>query len=170
MSRGRGAEANGPSDFPSLDWSGRHVAFASDASNLVVGDVNGRRDVFVVDRNARRTRLVSRAIDGGPSNGDSDFPVLSGDGRLVVFTSRASNLVSGDRNGMPDVFLHDRAERTTRRVSVSSNGDSADDESGNAGARISANGRCIGFESFATNLVRGDDNRRVDFFLRDEAR
>ena len=80
------------------------VAFTSYASNLVPGDTNGTFDVFVRDRRAGVTRLVSVGT-AGQANGGSADPAISADGRYVAFISAASNLVPGDTNGTFDVFV-----------------------------------------------------------------
>jgi TolB protein len=160
-----GREADGPSDFAELDGGGRFIAFASDATNLVVDDGNRSRDVFVVDRHAGRTHRISVSDSGNEGDGDSDLPVIDATGGRVAFVSRASSLVAADRNGVADVFLYDRRRATVTRLSVSGRGEEADDESGAWGIDISGNGRCVAFGPFASNLVDGDDNRRADLFL-----
>src|SRR4051794_19740011 len=94
---------------------GRFVAFISCASNLVTGDTNRKRDVFVRDRWHGTTRRVSVRSDGGQDNGDNDFVSISADGRYVAFSSAASDLVARDTNGSGDVFVRDRFLGTTRR-------------------------------------------------------
>src|SRR4030095_2568428 len=96
-------------------------------TNLVPGDANARRDVFVRDRLSGTTELVSSSSLGVQGNHDSDYTTLSADGRYVAFTSRASNLVPGDTNATYDVFVRDRLSGTTERVSVDSAGAGGDD-------------------------------------------
>src|SRR5690242_10023935 len=103
-----GAQANGNSLAPAISKDGRYVAFYSDASNLAAGDTNRARDVFVYDRQTRQTTRVSVAGDGSQANGDSFAPAISGDGRYVVFSSAASNLVPRDNNNADDIFVRDR--------------------------------------------------------------
>jgi Tol biopolymer transport system component len=160
-----GAEGNHDSEYPSIGADGRHVAFESDADNLVAGDTNGNWDVFVHDREARTTTRVSLASDGTQGNGGSYSPSISADGRYVAFRSRASNLVAGDTNGNWDVFVHDRQTRTTTRVSLASDGTQGNDVSRNPS--ISADGRYVAFQSDASNLVAGDINGESDVFVRD---
>src|SRR2546425_410496 len=88
-------QANGHSVAPAISEDGRFVAFYSDATNLVADDTNRARDVFVYDRPTGETTRVSVASDGTEANGDSFAPAISRDGRYVVFSSSASNLVSG---------------------------------------------------------------------------
>src|SRR5207237_167695 len=104
-----------------LSADGRFVAFTSRSTNLVPGDTNGSPDVFVHDRQTGITERVSVASDGMQGNREAGFlgpPALSADGRFVAFISEASNLVPGDTNGTPDVFVHDRQTGATQRVSV----------------------------------------------------
>jgi Tol biopolymer transport system component len=100
-----GTEGNGISAAPNISADGRYVAFMSNASNLVPGDTNGAYDVFVRDTGAGITYRVSVASGGGQSNGRSEAPRISADGRYVAFVSEATNLVPGDTNGQPDVFV-----------------------------------------------------------------
>ncbi len=160
-----GAQGNGMSDYPDISDDGRIVAFASLATNLVAGDTNGQWDVFVRDLVANTTTRVSVNSAGVQGNGRSEAPVLSADGRYVVFGSYATNLVTGDTNNKRDVFLHDRQTGTTTRVSVSSTGAQAAGMS--AFYAVSDNGRFVAFQSNAKNLVPGDTNGKTDVFVRD---
>jgi Tol biopolymer transport system component len=162
---GSGAQANGQSWQPAISANGRLVAFASTASNLIDGDTNGADDVFVHDRLTGATTRVSVASGGAQGSGESNEPALSADGRLIAFVSFSSNLVSGDTNRWEDVFVHDRATGTTKRVSVDSRGTQGNSFS--IEPSISGNGRFIAFRSDASNLVPGDTNRGHDVFIRD---
>ena len=102
-----GNQGNGASGEPSVGGDGRFVAFWSEASNLVPGDINGIGDVFVRDRQTGETRRVSVGPDGVPGDGLSASPSLSADARFVAFQSEASNLVPEDTNGHQDVFVAD---------------------------------------------------------------
>ncbi len=160
-----GGQGNGNSEHPSISADGRYVAFCSRSSNLVKGDTNVSRDIFVRDRVARTTQRVSIPTGGGQGHGANIAPSISADGRYVAFESFAPDLVAGDTNGAWDVFVRDRVARTTLRVSVGLGGDEAGLDSRDAA--ISADGRYVAFESDATNLVPGDTNDEVDVFLRD---
>src|SRR5690242_10485816 len=87
---------NGQSDQASVSGDGRYVVFVSTSTDLVAGDTNGHADVFLRDRQANTTTLISKASNGDLGNGDSIEPKISNDGTYVVFTSAASNLVAGD--------------------------------------------------------------------------
>jgi hypothetical protein len=114
-----GHQANDDSLEPEISAHGRFVAFESVASNLVAGDTNNAEDVFVRDRVAQLTRRVSVGPGGQQANDGSSRPAISAHGRFVAFRSYATNLVPGDTNGIPDVFVRDRKAHVTRRVSVS---------------------------------------------------
>jgi len=160
-----GAEANGDSFAPAVSSDGRFVAFASSASNLVDGDTNDANDVFVRDRQTNTTTRVSVGFDGSQANGGSDQPSLSGDGRLVAFTSAATNIVAGDLNGVRDAFVYDRQAGTAVNISVDSTGVQADLDSFTP--MLSANGQFVAYTSFADNLIQGDLNEGSDVFVRD---
>jgi Tol biopolymer transport system component len=160
-----GVQANGESNSPAISSDGRYVAFDSDASNLVSGDTNGRRDVFVHDRQTGQTTRVSISSGGVQGNAVSVAPTISADGHYVAFNSVSSTLVSGDTNNESDVFVHDRQTGQTTRVSVSSSG--AQGNFGSGSQAISADGRYVAFLSSATNLVSGDNNGNADVFVHD---
>ena len=163
-----GGQANFDSFDPSISADGRYVAFTSDATNLVSGDTNGEQDIFVHDRQTGQTTRVSVASDGTQARSGTIYgslsPSISADGRYVAFHSYADNLVSGDTNLSPDVFVHDRQTGQTTRVSVASDGTQANNVS--AHPSISADGRYVAFVSFANNLVSGDTGY-VDVFVHD---
>ncbi|MDR4484687.1 MAG: FG-GAP-like repeat-containing protein [Nitrospirales bacterium] len=142
-----------------LSADGRFVAFDSASINLVPGDTNGARDIFVHDRQTGLTTRVSVSSTGAEANGGSSYPRISANGRFVAFTSYASNLVNGDTNGVDDVFVHDRQTGQTTRVNVSSAGvEAAPSTCDCFGPAISGNGRFVAFTSNASNLAPGDTN------------
>lgn len=161
-------EGNGASEHPAISADGRFIAFASDASNLVANDGNGRTDVFVHDRTTDVTTLVSRTRSGASGNGSSLNPAISANGRWVAFESIASDLVPGDAAGWYDVFLYDRQTGRMERVSVGLRGAEADGAS--FGASVSADGTMVSFVSDAGNLVARDANADFDVFVRDRTR
>ncbi|NUM43349.1 MAG: PD40 domain-containing protein [Anaerolineales bacterium] len=160
-----GSQANGDSGYAHISADGRFVVFDTFATNLVPGDTNNARDVFVHDRQTGLTTRVSVASDGTEGNDSSTFGSLSADGQYVTFYSRASNLVPGDTNSTYDNFLYDRETGITTRISVASNGTEGNDSS--TDAVISADGHWAVFASDADNLVNGDTNGVADIFLRD---
>jgi WD40 repeat protein len=160
-----GAQGNGFSGEPVISADGRFVAFQSAATNLVAGDGNATRDIFVRDRTSGTTTRVSVPQSGPEANDFNQRPAISGDGRFVTFISSATNLVAGDSNASRDVFVRDQTSGTTTRVSLPQSGAQGNDASFNAA--ISGDGRFVAFISVATNLVAGDSNARNDIFVRD---
>ena len=164
-----GEQGNYNSGSPSISAFGRFVTFHSGATNLVSGNINGLgRDIFIHDRNTEITELVSVSSNGEqgiyPSKTGSSESI-SYDGRFITFMSHAINLVSGDNNGVSDIFVHDRKTSVTERVSVSSSGEEGDYYCDNSS--ISEDGRYVAFSSIASNLVSGDTNGRGDIFVYD---
>jgi hypothetical protein len=160
-----GSEANGDSYNPDMSDDGRYVSFSSAATNLVPGDTNNMVDIFVRDRILGTTERVSVSSAGIVNNGATDSPEISNDGRFVVFSSAATNLVANDTNSAIDIFLHDRTLGTTTRVSVSSTGAQANSD--NTFPLVSTDGRFVTFASSAANLVADDTNGDSDIFVHD---
>jgi Tol biopolymer transport system component len=154
-------------EYCSISADGRFVAFQSKATDLVAGDTNAKSDIFVRDRLNATTERVSISTGGVQSNGDSDSPFISADGNFVAFGSAATNLVSGDTNGVGDIFVRNRQMGTTVRVSVDSGGVQANAAS--SSPAISADGTFVTFASTASNLVAGDTNGVGDVFLRNQS-
>jgi Tol biopolymer transport system component len=163
--------------FPVFSGNGRFVAFTSPAANLVDGDTNGVRDVFVRDLLTRTTARVSVGSDGHQGDENSDYSAsLNYDGTLVAFGSQAGldspHANTGCKGFFPteactDIYLRDRTRGLTTVLSVAANGGAANNHSSDP--RISADGRFVVFTSAASNLVPGDTNGVVDVFLRDLA-
>jgi len=161
-----GTQGIANTSFPSISVDGRYVAFYSSASNLVADDTNEYYDTFVHDIQTGETTRVSVASDGTQGNGISLYPLISADGRYVVFTSNASNLVAGYVTyGASDIFVHDTQTGATTLVSVTSDGIQGNNGSGSAS--ISADGRYVAFISLASNLVMSDTNGTRDIFVHD---
>jgi Tol biopolymer transport system component len=164
-----GAQANGNSSQPHISADGRFVAFTSDASDLVSGDTNARRDVFLHDRSTGTTSRVSVRSTGAQTTGTSQFPFISGDGRYIAYSSADQGIVPGDTNSPAyDVFRYDRTTGAVIRVSVGTGGTQGNDHSSsNFHASLSYDGSVVAFESVATNLIAGDTNVKADIFVRD---
>lgn len=160
-----GLQGDYGSQMPALSAEGRYVVFQSDATNLVPDDTNGYTDIFVRDTQISQTVRVSVSYSGGQVNGQCSSPGISTDGRYVVFETEATNVVPNDTNGKRDIFVRDLVSGQNARVSESSAGAGGNDAS--TRAAISAGGRYVAFESFASNLVPGDTNARGDVFVRD---
>lgn len=145
----------GAASSPSITADARYVAFAAGGS------------VYVRDRDARRTIPIALSVADLPAEGRG--PVIAADGSAVAFVSRAPDLVPGDTNGSPDVFVRNFHSGRTELVSVSSTGEQANAEAGTDGVvALSADGRFVVFSSTATNLGPADDEAGgVDVFVRD---
>lgn len=165
VSRGPGGRSgNAHSNESSISADGRFIAFTSAATNLVPADTNDTFDIFVRDRKLDTTARASVRTGGSQSNGTAFDPAISADGRFVTFTADASNLISGDTNNVPDVFVRDRKIGTTRRVSISTRGVQGYDLSFDSA--VSADGHCVAFYSGADNFVPQDTNGVGDIFVR----
>ena len=159
-----GSEADWRSYEPALSADGRYVVFVSGATNLVPGDTNNNYDVFLVDRDADSIERITMGYDGTEIGFACYSPVVSGDGRYIVFESWAKNLVPDDTNDIVDIFLYDRDSQVTTRVNVADDGTQANDWS--SYPTLSADGRFVSFSSGATTLVSGDANGDYDVFVR----
>lgn len=163
-----GVEANQDSAFTSgVSRDGQRVVFVSTATNLVVGDTNGVQDVFLRDAAASVTLRVSTSASGAQALLACGAPTLSADGQWVAFSSRSSNLVPGDTNGIEDVFVKHLATGAIALASVDSFGALANGAS--RAPSLSADGRQVAFASLASNLVPGDTNGTWDVFVHDRA-
>jgi hypothetical protein len=158
------------SSNPTLTEDGQFVAFASEATSLVLGDGNGFTDVFVHDRVSGQTIRASLSNYEPEGNGDSYTPFISGDGSVVVFASRADNLVipPADFNGVADIYLRDLVDNVTSRITFNFFGQEA--HLGDSYTpSVTKNGRYVAFASEANNLdvIIPDVNARRDIFVHD---
>jgi len=162
-----GAQPNGASHAPSISADGGVIAFASTATNLTANPgFDGKTgQVFAWQRSTGAFVLVSVADGGRAGGGSSSRPSASADGRVVGFQSAAANLVSGDSNGVGDVFLRDLTRGATIRASVATNGAQVGAESGRPS--VSGDGGAVVFDSNSGALVPQDSNKVRDVFLRD---
>jgi Tol biopolymer transport system component len=157
--------ANNDSDQPAVSGQGEVVAFVSYATNLASdgGKTNGRRHIYAQiqdpQNGALSTVVVSKSTRGTLGNGDSFNPMVSADGRFVVFESNATNLVPGDTNGQTDIFVRDLLLNVTTRVSLNSAGLQAAGSS--LQPSISDNGRFVAFHSNARNLAANPTATRL---------
>ncbi len=145
--------------------NGRYVAFYSTATNLVADDGNGNTDVFLRDRARGTTTLISRTDAGAPSNGSSNDPSISANGRFVTYYSDATDLAGGTALGHNNVYVYDTKTGTTALASPGLDGAEATGDSFDP--VVSDNGRLVAFYSSASNLVNGDTNGQYDTFLYD---
>ena len=182
----QGGAGSGPTG---VSANGEYVVFASDATNLVAGDTNGVKDIFVRNVATNTTVRVSVASDGtqgnnapvpppplAPTNDGAMDPAISANGRHVVFASASDNLVGADTNGSLDVFVHDRDSDadgifdeagaiSTKRASVSSLG--AESIGGSRRPQISANGRFVVFDTYAKLTAEAQPDQIDDVLVHD---
>lgn len=180
---------------PSVSADGRYISFTSLASNFdpLRPDTNTWRDIFVRDMVAQTTFRVSVSSTGVQGAQANDGSTISGDGRYIAFYSASGLLLPPgqatnffcQRDSNPstlekcyDVYVHDRINQTTERVSISTSGAQGNNDSGQNVVNIntivpvdnigvSFDGRYIAFYSLASNLVTGDTNNVADIFVRD---
>ncbi len=169
-----GIAGNDYSIHAAISADGQSVSFTSFATNLVAVDLNGKADVFVHDLDTGLTELVSLATSGQQGNLGSGNVAgglldctapLSADGQRLAFLSEASTLVPGDTNGKSDLFLRDRTTARTERLSVSSSGLQANNQS--PWVSLSGDGLRAGFLSWATSLVSIPGIQSGHIYLRD---
>lgn len=142
-----GAAGNGASDAGAISADGRIAVFASYATDLAGAPLQGHRHLYARDMQTGVTTQLDVSATGvsGDNSVSASRMDVSDDGRHVAFASQAGNLVSGDTNGVNDVFVHDRQSGGTRRVSVDSTGTQGDYAS--LDPAISADGRYVAFAS-----------------------
>ena len=165
-----GTVGNGASNDAAISADGKWVAFQSLSTNFESpGSVNNggnQGDIYLKNLQDGSIHWISRPETNGlQSNGVSVYPYVSADGRLVAFSSRASNLVSADSNNDWDVFVRDWQNNKNYLVSAATTGGSANGASELQG--FSADGNLVLFSSLANNLIASDTNGEVDLFLRD---
>jgi Tol biopolymer transport system component len=153
------AGGNGDSFPCAISTNGQFAFFESSASDLIAGDTNGATDVFVRDTVNNTTTLVSVSTNATAGNGASREATITPDGRYVAFVSAATNLVAGDENGIPDVFVRDLQLGVTTLASPGARkftGSAATPLTPGSSSEspvLSADGRYVAFFSTATGLV-----------------
>lgn len=149
-----------------ISADGRYVVFTSSANDLVANDYNGMSDVFIRDRVAGTTEVVSVASDGTLAQQRSLDASVSKDGRYVAFTSFAPLADQDSSSANQDVYVRDRVAGSTTLVSITLQGG----ESGGKYPSISDNGQFVSFTAKSKQLVKGDKNKVHDIFVRDLAK
>lgn len=166
-----GLEGDGPSFGATFAGGSRYVLFVSFAANLVAGDTNGVRDVFLRDRvlgTLERVSVSTAGIEGDDMGGSGTLvSYASSDGRYVFFGSMATNMVAGDNNASMDVFVRDRFAHTTSLL-ISGPGGGVPNGWTDLGL-VTSDGRFVTFASTAENLVPGDTNGMPDAFVLDRS-
>ncbi len=150
----------GTSDDAEPSTDGNIVTFHSRGNNLAAGDVEAGFEVYVRDVAGGTTTV----LPGG--NGAGNHPMISGDGNFIAFSSTSVNVVSGDDNGVADMFLYNRGTQAVSRISVTAAGALGGNDR-SIEASISGDGDRIVFISLASNLVSGDSNAVADIFMYD---
>ena len=170
ISRATGATGAAGSDLsfnPSISADGRYVAFSSRAPltpDDLGDDPSFLEDVFVRDRTADTTVLVSRAsgATGAPGDVNSEDPAISADGSHVAFSSDAK--LTGQGFYDTRIFLRDLTTDTTRLVTVGEEGPVGDPR---RNPSVSADGRYVAFQARSNDLSPVDADGKVDVFVRD---
>lgn len=149
-----------------ISSDGQYVTYVNPATNWPGGNASGFKQVYLYDRVAHETTLVSRTAAGQAANGDSTQARMSNDGRFVVYLSAATDIVniSGDTSDA-DVFLYDRELGTTECISLDGNGDSPDGWA--SYASVTSDGRYIAFTSDCDALTANDNNQLEDAYVKD---
>jgi Tol biopolymer transport system component len=156
----RNSDLRGHSMTPSVSADGRYVAFTSRVDltcdtgrdcNRQTGGDKAFANIYVRDTMVGVTTRVSQSLNGSEPNGPSSWPAISADGRYVAFTSEASNLVKGDRNGQPDIFVRDRLTGTNELISRRPDARPGNDASWFPA--ISGDGSLVAFQSLASDLI-----------------
>jgi Tol biopolymer transport system component len=152
VSVGRGGPADLGAIDPQISADGKHVAFISSATNLVVGDTNETQDVFVRDLAVQRTERVSLTSAGAQLDAPSSTPGISSDGRLVAFASQARLVTVPPPPPVIDTLLYvrDRTAKTTREVSQGATPDPRGFIVGTAWPSFSGDGRFVVFTVFSS--------------------
>jgi Tol biopolymer transport system component len=156
---------------PIITRDGKHVAFLSNATNLVEGASSANLNIYVRDLEAQVTRLVSVNRDGAPSGVAPDIaPSLSADGNLIAFDSVASDLVDGDFNFASDVFVRDLNAGVTRLISrpypsLARPTAARHSRLPTYPGCVSSNGNIVAFMSSDNNLSLSDTNEHIDSFV-----
>lgn len=149
-----------------ISANGRWFVFRSNATNLVPGVVSPFTQVFLRDRLTGNTELISRN-GANPGNGFSLNPSVSDDGRYVVFSSSATNLIENDSNGVDDIFVHDRVTGTNYRASVGPQGQEGSAASNHPA--ISGDGHVVAFTSSSPEFTSGPNGDFPQAYVRVQA-
>jgi Tol biopolymer transport system component len=103
-----GTHTTGFAEDPSISDDGRYISYQSTAPTLVEGANHFYNDVFLWDRETGQFTHVSAGLNGAQANNEASEPKISGDARSITYMSFASNMVAGDTNNLPDIFVWDR--------------------------------------------------------------
>lgn len=143
------------------------IMFVSESTNILAPPVS-TENIYVHNRDDGTTILASKNQFGGFTNGSSGAPNMSRDGRYVVYTSSATDIIGGDSNGEHDVFMYDIETDQTIRVSKTPAGGWPN--GGSYDPVVCNGGKYVVYTSDASNIINGDNNGVRDGFLYDVAR
>ncbi|MGD2057907.1 MAG: hypothetical protein PVI04_04180, partial [Anaerolineales bacterium] len=160
-------QANGPSYEPSISGDGRYIAYASEATNIYEGATAEAMEVYCFDRVDRTLSWVSGPTGSSAEGKSSHQPSISENGRWVAFSSDKPDLVSGDKNNWPDVFIWDRNSGDVELVSRTYLGGVS--PFGGFHPSVSGDGHYVVFVSNSSSIVPDDSNGMLDVFLRDRS-
>lgn len=160
-----GASTDRPSGEVDVTGDGSFVVFASSASNLVRDDNAGHSDIFIYSRAEDSLTRLTRGFDGSEADGGSGRPKFSADGKVIVFESRATNLIDTDTNGIQDIYIHGLVSGATRRVSVTSEGEELTGQ--NHSPSISGDGLKVAFTSLAPEINQRARSGLSEVFIHD---
>ena len=156
-------QANSDSETAHISANGNFVVFESKGNNLVEMDTNAVADIFLKNLETGEFLRISVNNEGEQANKNSKDPVISGDGKYVVFVSRASNLDPAGKAKGNQVYIHDIEQGTTRLGGMATDGRV---QRGNSEVpMISSDGKIVVFKSSISNLVENDKNYMSDIFL-----
>jgi hypothetical protein len=158
-----GELGNGDSTNVRMTPDGRWAVFESQATNLVAGDADAIRDIYLVEMNnnqVQQLKLVSVTKTGTKANGNSFLPQISDDGLLITFQTEATNLVPPDTNGQPDVMVKSMVTGDVLRMAQTTNGQEPNGLT--VLPTISGDGSTLAFCTLATNVAPGDSNNAAD--------
>ena len=161
------ADNGGCGESPSVSADGRFVAFSSGATNLDPLGAGAGADVYLRDRELGTTELISLSSEGEVGDAGGKHPAISADGRYVVFTSYSANLVPGDTNEQADLFLRDREEETTERLTLDNDGEEVDGHFSASRVQISDDGRYVAFAHDSVLCPDDDDPEDWEDHMRD---
>lgn len=148
---------------PTISRDGKWAAFSA-LGGLLAGEQGQTYDIYLRNLETGALERASLASNGSEANSLNQYPVLSDDGRYVAFVSYANNLVPGDTNNIPDVFVHDRITGTTEIVSIGTDGRQGTAISN--GAAISGDGRYVAFNT-VSKLSDADSSLLISIYVRD---
>lgn len=105
--QGGNSTSNGSQNM--ISANGQYIVFQSSASNLIAGDTNGKKDVFLRDLNNSTTTRINTSVSNVEANNDSQESTISETGRYVAFSSTATNLIDGTTvtGGYEQIYLKD---------------------------------------------------------------